>query len=84
MWKLPINWHIIVHFYSANSYSDIFLCLVEIAETLGTVLFSQISDQLQSRFSSEVSLPQICENFMKATYDPRISGVYFHIEPLHC
>ncbi|MCE5166281.1 hypothetical protein HAX54_016806, partial [Datura stramonium] len=43
-----------------------------------------ISDQLQSRFSSGLSLPQICENFMKAAYDPRISGVYLHIEPLGC
>lgn len=47
-------------------------------------LRGQISDQLQSRFSSGLSLPQICENFMKATYDPRISGVYLHIEPLGC
>lgn len=47
-------------------------------------LRGQISDQLQSRFSSGLSLPQICENFMKAAYDPRISGVYLHIEPLGC
>lgn len=45
---------------------------------------SQVSDQLQSRFSSGLSLPQICENFIKAAYDPRISGVYLHIEPLSC
>ncbi|KAG5618408.1 hypothetical protein H5410_018232, partial [Solanum commersonii] len=45
-------------------------------------LRGQISDQLQSRFSSGLSLPQICENLMKAAYDPRISGVYLHIEPL--
>ncbi|KAK6795334.1 hypothetical protein RDI58_008787 [Solanum bulbocastanum] len=47
-------------------------------------LRGQISDQLQSRFSSGLSLPQICENLMKAAYDPRISGVYLHIEPLGC
>lgn len=47
-------------------------------------LLSQVSDQLQSRFSSGLSLPQICENFIKAAYDPRISGVYLHIEPLSC
>ncbi|XP_070027611.1 serine protease SPPA, chloroplastic isoform X2 [Nicotiana sylvestris] len=47
-------------------------------------LRGQISDQLQSRFSSGLSLPQICENFIKAAYDPRISGVYLHIEPLSC
>ncbi|KAK8557512.1 hypothetical protein V6N13_013780 [Hibiscus sabdariffa] len=47
-------------------------------------LRGQISDQLKSRFSSGLSLPQICENFLKAAYDPRISGVYLHIEPLNC
>ncbi|CAN4088310.1 unnamed protein product [Withania somnifera] len=47
-------------------------------------LRGQISDQLQSRFSSGLSLPQICENLVKAAYDPRISGVYLHIEPLGC
>ncbi|XP_075107722.1 serine protease SPPA, chloroplastic isoform X2 [Nicotiana tabacum] len=47
-------------------------------------LRGQISDQLQSRFSSGLSLPQICENFIKAAYDPRISGVFLHIEPLSC
>ncbi|XP_057767447.1 serine protease SPPA, chloroplastic isoform X2 [Salvia miltiorrhiza] len=44
----------------------------------------EISDQLKSRFSSGLSLPQICENFVKAAYDPRISGIYLHIEPLNC
>ena len=29
-------------------------------------------------------MPQICENLIKAAYDPRISGVYLHIEPLNC
>ncbi|EOY22207.1 Signal peptide peptidase isoform 2, partial [Theobroma cacao] len=47
-------------------------------------LRGQISDQLKSRFSSGLSLPQICENFVKAAYDPRISGVYLHMEPLNC
>ncbi|CAO2818423.1 unnamed protein product [Amaranthus hypochondriacus] len=47
-------------------------------------LRGQISDQLKSRFSQGLSLPQICENFIKAAYDPRISGVYLHIEPLNC
>ncbi|KAK6261798.1 hypothetical protein QUC31_007614 [Theobroma cacao] len=47
-------------------------------------LRGQISDQLKSRFYSGLSLPQICENFVKAAYDPRISGVYLHIEPLNC
>ncbi|XP_057951947.1 serine protease SPPA, chloroplastic [Malania oleifera] len=47
-------------------------------------LRGQISDQLKSRFSSGLSLPQICENFIKAAYDSRISGIYLHIEPLNC
>lgn len=44
----------------------------------------QITDQLKSRFSSGLSLPQICENFVKAAYDPRIAGVYLQIESLNC
>lgn len=44
----------------------------------------QITDQLKSRFASGLSLPQICENFTKAAYDPRVSGIYLHIEPLDC
>ncbi|CAM8912164.1 unnamed protein product [Rhodiola kirilowii] len=47
-------------------------------------LRGQISDQLKSRFSSGLSLPQICENFEKAAYDPRIAGIYLHIEPFNC
>jgi protease-4 len=47
-------------------------------------LWLQISDQLKSRFSSGLSLPQICENFIKAAYDPRISGIYLHIDGLNC
>ncbi|KAI7986659.1 hypothetical protein LOK49_LG14G00347 [Camellia lanceoleosa] len=43
-----------------------------------------ISDQLESRVYAGLSLPQICENFTKAAYDPRISGIYLHIEPLNC
>ncbi|KAI3976801.1 hypothetical protein MKX01_008659 [Papaver californicum] len=47
-------------------------------------LRGQISEQLKSRFSSGLSLPQICENFTKAAYDPRKSGIYLQIEPLNC
>ncbi|XP_027331185.1 serine protease SPPA, chloroplastic-like [Abrus precatorius] len=47
-------------------------------------LRGQISDQLKSRFSPGLSLPQICDNFFKATYDPRISGIYLHIDILNC
>ncbi|KAL2639729.1 hypothetical protein AAZV13_06G186401 [Glycine max] len=44
----------------------------------------QVSDQVKSRFSPGLSLPQICENFLKAAYDPRISGIYLHIDSLNC
>ncbi|KAG1327492.1 putative Serine protease SPPA, chloroplastic [Cocos nucifera] len=47
-------------------------------------LRGQISDQLKSRFASGLSLPQICENFIKAAYDSRVSGIYLQIEPLSC
>ncbi|XP_050376446.1 serine protease SPPA, chloroplastic [Argentina anserina] len=47
-------------------------------------LRGQITDQLKSRFSSGLSLPQICENFVKAAHDPRIAGVYLQIESLNC
>ncbi|KAK7265072.1 hypothetical protein RJT34_32688 [Clitoria ternatea] len=54
----------------------------------GTVLSiklrGQISDQLKSRFSPGSSLPQICDNFVKAAYDPRVSGIYLHIDILNC
>lgn len=49
-----------------------------------SLFYVQISDQLKSRFSSGLSLPQLCENFVKAAYDPRVSGIYLHIEPLNC
>ncbi|CAN0876983.1 Serine protease SPPA, chloroplastic [Linum grandiflorum] len=47
-------------------------------------LRGEISDQLKSPFSRALSLPQICENFTKAAYDPRISGIYLHIDSLNC
>ncbi|KAH1246610.1 Serine protease SPPA, chloroplastic [Glycine max] len=47
-------------------------------------LHGQVSDQVKSRFSPGLSLPQICENFLKAAYDPRISGIYLHIDSLNC
>ncbi|CAA0832408.1 Serine protease SPPA- chloroplastic [Striga hermonthica] len=47
-------------------------------------LRGEISDQLKSGFSSALSLPEICENFIKAAYDPRISGIYLHIDGLSC
>ncbi|KAI3686589.1 hypothetical protein L1987_80269 [Smallanthus sonchifolius] len=47
-------------------------------------LRGQITDQLKTSFFSGLSLPQICENLIKAAYDPRISGVYLQIETLNC
>ncbi|KAI3686584.1 hypothetical protein L1987_80264 [Smallanthus sonchifolius] len=51
---------------------------------LNIKLRGKISDQVKSRFSSGLSLPQLCENLIKAAYDPHISGVYLHIETLTC
>ncbi|CAN6477476.1 unnamed protein product [Victoria cruziana] len=51
---------------------------------LSMKLRGPVSDQLQSRFSSRLSLPQICQNFIKAAYDPRICGIFLQIEPLEC
>ncbi|CAL5445074.1 unnamed protein product [Camellia sinensis] len=48
------------------------------------IAWPAISDQLESRVYAGLSLPQICENFTKAAYDPCISGIYLHIEPLNC
>ncbi|XP_057722923.1 serine protease SPPA, chloroplastic-like [Arachis stenosperma] len=47
-------------------------------------LRGRITEQLQSRYSRALSLPQICENFFKAAYDPRIAGIYLRIDPLSC
>ncbi|KAI0518724.1 hypothetical protein KFK09_006160 [Dendrobium nobile] len=57
---------------------------VKKGSVLSMKLRGRITDQLSSRFSSGLSLPQICENLVKAAYDPRISGIYLHIEPLSC
>ncbi|KAL3639311.1 hypothetical protein CASFOL_017218 [Castilleja foliolosa] len=58
--------------------------LVKKGSVLTMKIRGEVSDQLKSRFSSGISLPQICENFIKAAYDPRVSGIYLHIEPLSC
>ncbi|XP_073010408.1 serine protease SPPA, chloroplastic [Typha latifolia] len=57
---------------------------VKKGSVLSIKLRGQISDQLKSRFATGLSLPQICENLIKAAYDPRISGIYLQIEPLTC
>ncbi|KAI3673310.1 hypothetical protein L6452_39427 [Arctium lappa] len=51
---------------------------------LNIKLRGKISDQVKRSFSSGLSLPEICENLIKAAYDPRISGIYLHIETLKC
>ncbi|KAG6411146.1 hypothetical protein SASPL_129220 [Salvia splendens] len=50
---------------------------------LKLVLRGEITDQLRS-FSRALSLPQICGNFEKAAYDPRVAGIYLHIDNLSC
>lgn len=44
----------------------------------------QIPEQYQGRFMQGLSLPQICENLVKAANDPRVEGVFLSIEPLSC
>lgn len=47
-------------------------------------LSGTISEQLGSRFSTVLSIPQISENLRKAASDPRISGLVLKVEPLAC
>lgn len=44
----------------------------------------QIPEQYQGRFMKGLSLPQICQNLIKAAHDPRIAGVALAVEPLAC
>ncbi|KAL7114772.1 hypothetical protein ACP275_04G142200 [Erythranthe tilingii] len=55
----------------------------ERGSVLQMILRGEISDQLK-RFSKSLSLPKICENFEKAAYDPRVEGIYLHIDSLNC
>ncbi|CAN1831993.1 Serine protease SPPA, chloroplastic [Linum perenne] len=43
-----------------------------------------ITDVKGRWFSTELALPEICENFAKAANDPRISGIYLRINGLEC
>lgn len=45
-------------------------------------LEGSIAEQPQSRFSSTLALPTLCEALIKAAYDPRIVGVVVKIDPL--
>lgn len=47
-------------------------------------LSGEIPEQYQGRFMQGLSLPQICENLVKAANDPRVAGVFLSIEPLNC
>lgn len=47
-------------------------------------LSGEIPEQYQGRFMQGLSLPQICENLVKAANDPRVAGVFLSIEPLSC
>ncbi|KAK2412551.1 serine protease SPPA, chloroplastic [Trifolium repens] len=47
-------------------------------------LRGHISDHPGSTFSNNPSLPQICDNLLKAAYDPRISALYLCIGSLYC
>ena len=49
-------------------------------------LQGRISDELSRTLCDPnvLSLPQICDNFLKAAYDPRISAVYLYIHNLNC
>ncbi|KAK4409562.1 Serine protease SPPA, chloroplastic [Sesamum angolense] len=55
----------------------------EKGSVLKMILRGEITDQLKS-FPRALSLPQICENFEKAAYDPRLVGIYLHIDTLNC
>ena len=58
---------------------------VEHGSVLKITLKGKIYDQPKSILSdSKVSLPQFCDNMLKAAYDPRISAVYLHIDTLNC
>ncbi|MED6155868.1 hypothetical protein PIB30_009341 [Stylosanthes scabra] len=57
---------------------------VQHGSLLSIKLRGRITDQLQSRYSRALSLPQICENFHKAAYDPRVAGIFLRIDPLTC
>ncbi len=43
-----------------------------------------IAEKPQSRFSSTLSLPAICDSLQKAAVDPRITGLVVKIDPLQC
>lgn len=47
-------------------------------------LGGKIAEEMQSRFSSTQSLPDICNSLRKAAYDPRIKGIVVKIDPLEC
>lgn len=49
----------------------------------GSVIKVNLEGNISDEFTSKVlSLPEICDNFLKAAYDPPISAVYLHINHL--
>eukprot|EP00899_Mesostigma_viride_P014295 jgi/Mesvir1/22867/Mv25883-RA.1 len=51
-------------------------------------LGGELGDKLPAPFSGSAgassSLPQVCQNLIKAAHDPRIEGVYIKLTPLAC
>ncbi|KAL2610043.1 hypothetical protein R1flu_028616 [Riccia fluitans] len=47
-------------------------------------LSGPITEQVPSRFASNLSLPMLCQNLTKAANDPRIAGIFLRIEPIDC
>ncbi|KAI7736144.1 hypothetical protein M8C21_009735 [Ambrosia artemisiifolia] len=78
-YKPPTVWNIFLRMLLAYPWLK-----VHKGTILNIKLRGKITDQVKSRFSSGLSLPDICENLIKAAYDPYIYGVYLHIETVKC
>jgi len=50
----------------------------------GSVLQIDLKGQISEQHGEVLSLPRICDNLLKAAYDPRISAVCLHIYRLNC
>jgi hypothetical protein len=47
-------------------------------------LGGSVAELPQSRFSSNASLPALCDCLLKAAHDPRVNGIVMKIDPLQC
>lgn len=94
-WELARNTHVPKLEYEAPSEKETNATAAKLALSVpwkrvnrGSVLLMELAGTVAEikpgRFAQTVSLPQICENLTKATYDPRIVGVYLKIDPLQC